>query len=273
MVAVSSAADKRLVGLPVGEGAPVAHAVHAGIPVVARGREDMFGVTLADRRRQDRSGTAYPLMDGHFAIGALVVTGAPLGPEGPTEHRIQRLVLELGARLSAARAVHEAEQRAVLDPLTNLRNRRELERRMGARTEQAAPATLIYIDLDRFKILNDTLGHAAGDSALRHVAGILQGAVRDQDLAARIGGEEFAVWMPSTAMAVGVDVAERIRQAIETTMWRWNGTPYPLTASCGVAGFPESVTHVDNLRSAADAALYRAKQGGRNRVEKATAVD
>ncbi len=255
VVAVSTGADQRLMGLAVPDGTPAARAVSAAMPVVSYGEEDVFGVALADRRRQDRAGSAFPLTDGHFAIGTLVVTGAPLEP--------------LGSRLAAARAVHEAEQRAVVDPLTGLRNRRELDRQLSRhlRFEQPPQVTLIYLDLDRFKVLNDTLGHAAGDAALRHVAGILLAAVRDQDLAARIGGEEFAIWMAHTPLLRGLEVAERIRLAIETTVWRWNGTPYALTASCGVAGFPESVGDVNNLRGAADAALYRAKQSGRNRVE------
>jgi diguanylate cyclase (GGDEF)-like protein len=272
VVAVSTMADQRLVGLLVPDGAPAARAIRDAVPVVSHGKEDVFGAALADRRRQDRMGTVYPLMDGHCAIGALVVTGAPIDPESPLAEQLPRLAEELGSRLAAARAVHEAEQRAVLDPLTGLRNRRELERQLSRRHGEVPPqVTLIYLDLDRFKALNDTLGHAAGDSALRHVAGILQAAIRDKDVAARIGGEEFAVWMPHTPLAQGLDVAERIRRAVETSEWHWNGTRHPFTASCGVAGYPESVADVDNLRSAADAALYRAKQAGRNRVEKAPA--
>src|SRR5206468_1448115 len=108
-------------------------------------------------------------------------------------------VAELGSRLPAARAIFEAEQRAVSDPLTGLRNRRELERALTMQGSKAPPiATLIYSDLDHFKKLNDTLGHAAGDAALRHIARILEGAVRDKDLVARIGGEGFAVGLPRT---------------------------------------------------------------------------
>src|SRR2546425_5701892 len=198
----------------------------------------------------------------------------PQLPAGtPVADHLQRLVAELGSRLPAARAIFEAEQRAVSDPLTGLRNRRELERALTLQGSKAPPiATLIYSDLDHFKKLNDTLGHAAGDAALRHVARILEGAVRDKDLVARIGGEEFAVWMPHTPMESGLEVAERIRATVESTQWRWSGEPYDLTISCGVASYPDSVTQVENLRSAADAALYRAKQGGRNRVEKAIAA-
>jgi diguanylate cyclase (GGDEF)-like protein len=272
VVAVSTAADKRLVGHRVPDGAPTARAVSAAVAVVSHGEEDVFGIDLADRRRRDRAGTALPLMDGNFAIGALVITGTPMDPESLVAEQLHRLVLELGGRLGAARAVHEAEQRAVVDALTGLRNRRELERQLSRHRhlEPIPPVTLLYFDLDRFKLLNDTLGHGAGDSALRHVAGLLQAAIRDQDLAARIGGEEFAVWMPNTLMAEGMEVAERIRRGVETMAWRWEGAPHPITVSCGVAAYPESVGDVGNLASAADAALYRAKQGGRNRVEKAT---
>ncbi|HXQ29199.1 MAG TPA: GGDEF domain-containing protein [Gemmatimonadales bacterium] len=272
VLAVSTAADRRLSGVRVPDSAAAARAIQTGVPVVSLGREDVFGLGLPDRR-SDRTGTAFPLLDGHFAIGALVVLGPPIEPDTPLSEQLQRLVMELGSRLAAARAVHEAEQRAVLDPLTGLRNRRELERMLSRHgsLEGPPPAALIYLDLDHFKQLNDALGHAAGDAALRHVGGILEEAIRDTDLAARIGGEEFAIWMPHAALSHALEVAERVRRSIVDTTWRWNGTPYPLATSGGVAGFPESVTEFANLRSAADAALYRAKQGGRNRVEKVAA--
>ena len=93
--------------------------------------------------------------------------------------------------------------------------------------------------------------------------------IRDKDLVARIGGEEFAVWMPHTPLASGLEVAERIRATVESTTWRWSGEAYPLTISCGVAAYPDTVRDLANLQGTADAALYAAKQGGRNRVERA----
>jgi len=96
--------------------------------------------------------------------------------------------------------------------------------------------------------------------------------VRDKDLVARIGGEEFAIWMPHAPLESGLEVAARIRATVESGAWRWGGEEYPLTISCGVASYPDTVTQVENLRSTADAALYRAKQSGRNRVEKAIAA-
>ena len=271
VLAVSTAADRRLAGITLSAEAPAHRAIQTGLPVVTQSSEDIFGPGVPERRRQERAGQAYPLMDGHFAIGALVLLGPAILPESPLAEQVGQLVSELGPRLAAARAVHEAEQRAVVDPLTGLRNRREFERQIESfKSKQQAgptePVTLVYADLDRFKALNDGLGHAAGDAALRHFASVLSKQIRDRDLVARIGGEEFAVWLPGTPLSEGMEVAERIRRAVETESWHWNGSRYPLTVSCGVAGYPESVGDVNNLRATADAALYRAKQEGRNRV-------
>jgi diguanylate cyclase (GGDEF)-like protein len=270
VVAVSGGVDARLANLPVPADAPVMRALQSGVPVAAQGADDIFGAAIPDRRKREREGTAYPLRDGHFVIGALVITGPPVPPTGSGGDPLQRLVAELGPRLAAARAVHEAEQRAVRDPLTGLSNRREFDRKFAVSGgKPQGCVTLVFVDIDHFKVLNDTLGHQAGDAALRHVADILHQAVRDNDLVARIGGEEFALWMPHTPLAVGAEVAERIRATVESTRWRWSGEAHPLTISCGVATYPDTVGDVDNLRSSADAALYRAKQAGRNRVEKA----
>ena len=271
---VSKGADQRLAGLPLAAQAPAARAITAGVPIVSNRGEDVFGPGMPERRRSERAGTAYPLADGNMVIGALVLLGAPLDPEAPLIEHMGTLVAELGPRLAAARAVHDAEQRAIRDPLTGLCNRREFERAFmeygGATGRPTSPTTLIYVDLDHFKKLNDTLGHAAGDAALKHVAYLLEAAVRDGDVVARIGGEEFAVWLPHTPIGPGMEVAERIRESIAGSTWMWRSSPYIVTTSCGVAAYPDPIGDLMNLRGAADAALYRAKQAGRNRVERAT---
>lgn len=270
IVAVSGAADRRLGGAQLAAESPVVRAIATGVPVATRGAEDVFGPGVPERRRSERAGTAYPLTDGANVVGALVLLGPPLDPDTPLLDDLSPLITDLGPRLAAARAVHDAERRAVVDPLTGLRNRRELERAMTAYGPRSPePASLVYIDLDHFKRLNDTLGHPAGDAALKHVARLLEAAVRDGDVVARIGGEEFAVWLPRTPLREGVDVAERIRRSVAEKPLTWSGSVYPLTTSCGIASYPE-IGDLLNLPAAADAALYRAKQAGRNRVEKAT---
>ncbi len=272
IVAVSGAADRRLAGVALGPDSAVARAIASGLPVATRGVEDVFGPGVPERRRSERAGTAYPLLDGSMAVGAFVLLGPPLEPDAPLLEDLSPLLTDLGPRLAAARAVHDAERRAVVDPLTGLRNRREFEGALSTSARgSSTQATLIYVDLDHFKKLNDTLGHPAGDAALKHVARLLEAAVRDGDLVARIGGEEFAVWLPRTGLREGLEVAERIRRSVAEKPLTWSGSVYPLTTSCGIASCPELVGDVLNLPAAADAALYRAKQAGRNRVEKATA--
>jgi len=269
IVAVSGAADRRLAGVQLSIDSPVARAIATGIPVATRGAEDVFGPGVPERRRSERAGTAYPLLDGAIVVGAFVVLGPPFDADAPALDDLSPLLNDLGPRLAAARAVHDAERRAVVDPLTGLRNRREFERVLSDARSGKDGATLIYVDLDHFKKLNDTLGHPAGDAALKHVARLLEAAVRTGDLVARIGGEEFAVWLPRTPLREGIEVAERIRRTVADKPLTWSSSVYPLTTSCGIASYPELVGNVLNLQAAADAALYRAKELGRNRVEKA----
>jgi diguanylate cyclase (GGDEF)-like protein len=183
-------------------------------------------------------------------------------------------ITSAGPRIVKAREADLHQSRATIDPLTGLPNRRGFDETFKLLTKDEAlgrapkEGALIYADVDRFKTLNDTLGHPAGDAALLHFARIIQQQIRTGDVAARIGGEEFAVWLPKTRLELGVRIAERIRLKLETTAWNWQGRPWPLSASFGVAGCPETSTSVGNLPAQADSALYVAKRNGRNRVER-----
>jgi two-component system cell cycle response regulator len=161
---------------------------------------------------------------------------------------------------------------AQTDPLTKVLNRRALTDRLGAEMERVrrydSALSLLLIDLDHFKSINDTYGHLAGDDVLSEVAITLQRGVRAVDVVARYGGEEFVVVLPETGSPGAAAFAERLRETIESqTFLQQRGVPIRLTSSIGVATFPGfGVESVDDLFAAADQALYRAKAEGRNRV-------
>jgi two-component system cell cycle response regulator len=164
------------------------------------------------------------------------------------------------------------EALAHIDPLTDVLNRRALAERLAAEMERArryaSTVTLLMIDLDHFKRVNDTHGHLVGDDVLMEAAMLLQNAVRSVDVVARYGGEEFVIVLPETTEEGAVAFAERIRERIEDQGFQVaDGLMLHLTASIGVATFPSArVASVEDLFARADEALYRAKAEGRNRV-------
>ncbi len=157
------------------------------------------------------------------------------------------------------------------DPLTQVLNRRALTTRLSAEMERArryqAVLTMLMLDLDHFKVVNDTHGHLVGDDVLRTVAGFLQSAIRSVDIVARYGGEEFVVVLPETGFAGGMVFAERVLAQIARHPFGATHGPLSITASVGIAVYPgEGIGSVEDLFARADEALYRAKAGGRNRV-------
>lgn len=159
---------------------------------------------------------------------------------------------------------------AVTDELTGLANRRrfmevvELELKRAERFQ--SPLGLLLVDLDDFKLVNDRFGHGTGDEVLRALSDVFRESLRDVDLAARLGGEEFAVLLPETDYAGAAGVAERLRASLASLELETPaGVPFRVTASFGVGVYPEAQS-VDELLRTADAALYRAKDEGKNRV-------
>ena len=173
-------------------------------------------------------------------------------------------------------SLHETvERQAVTDELTGLANVRAftsfLDREIERRRRFDHPVGLVMIDLDDFKRVNDTYGHQQGDEVLAHVAWVLREASRDLDMVVRYGGEELAVVLPQTDGSGAAQLAERMRRAIESLhvpRVGQSGT-IEVTASFGVASVPENGLDRNELIAAADAALYAAKAGGKNRVERA----
>jgi two-component system cell cycle response regulator len=166
---------------------------------------------------------------------------------------------------------------ATTDSLTQLTNRRRFEDQFVRLVEQSVkagrPLSMLIIDIDHFKSVNDTYGHLAGDKVLVEFGRRLRGAVRDVDLAARFGGEEFVVAMPEADRATGYQVAERLREILSTDPFRVDESadPISITVSVGVAALAGPADTARDLLARADAALYRAKRHGRNRVAEAAA--
>ena len=179
---------------------------------------------------------------------------------------LQDELLEKNAQLEAL---------SVTDPLTGLANRRQLMTRLTEEVDRArrykTPLSVVMVDIDHFKQVNDAHGHAMGDEVLRNIGAMLKAKVRSTDLAARYGGEELTLVLPHTDLPAAIQVAENLRQGIADLEHRLDDITLTKTASMGIAtreGQNEAPSAEDLLK-VADEALYRAKQKGRNRVEAA----
>ena len=169
------------------------------------------------------------------------------------------------------------EEIATTDSLTNIANlrsfRSSLEEEFNRSLRYGDPMSVLMADLDRFKDINDTYGHPRGDAVLKETAEIMLNVMRKVDLVARYGGEEFVVIMPHTDLDGAARAAERVRSAIEARHFKGLPAAGSITVSIGVTTLVEGIeTNMDRMVQMADEALYRAKQKGRNRVEKADAL-
>ncbi len=173
-------------------------------------------------------------------------------------------------------SLHETVQRqAVTDELTGLYNHRRFQEALASELERSKrfeqDMSLVMLDIDNFKSINDTYGHQQGDRVLREVARILRENSREIDAPARYGGEELAVVLPQTDQNGAFNLAERVRAGIEELRLPLldGGGTMSVTASLGVASLAGSAADADELVAAADAALYRAKRGGKNQTIRA----
>lgn len=180
----------------------------------------------------------------------------------------QRLTLRILARQVISQL--EINLQAMRDPLTGLYNRRQLEESLQREVTLSAgsgtPIGIMAIDVDHFKSVNDSLGHEAGDKALRAMADELMACVREEDISCRVGGEEFAVVLPGADRATLRERAEATRRRIEQATLHAGPHVLRMTVSIGLAVYPDHGENKADLLRAADAALYRAKAEGRNRV-------
>lgn len=172
---------------------------------------------------------------------------------------------------------HLLSYHATHDVLTELLNRREFEKRLGNLVaNKRAPEiqhVLCMLDLDRFKIVNDACGHAAGDKLLRQLAYQLKGKMRKSDILARLGGDEFGALLENCSLDHAWQIAEELRQTVHDFTFQWEGVNFKVGVSIGMVQVVPGAANAENFMKAADAACYAAKEGGRNRVNVATVTD
>lgn len=258
------------------------HEVPWDLAILDRRLPDMDGVVLCHEIKSDAAfKTRYVIMLTGESEQEDKVQGLDLGADDYITKPFQSG--ELLARIRAAKRIVDLQKElvesnkrlemlSITDGLTKLYNHRyfqdELARAFEESQRYQRPLSLAIVDLDFFKKVNDTYGHAVGDEVLKAVSHMFQQSIRATDLAARYGGEEFAVMMPETDLADALIFAEKIRAMIESTAIQSQAGPLSVTVSIGVSTIPHTHIHLaKELVVAADKALYRAKKNGRNQVQ------
>jgi diguanylate cyclase (GGDEF)-like protein len=252
--------------------------------LVGRACRDRVSLVLEDARPATSDSCPYggpprpigslvivPIKNDRHTIGAVVLEGIEPGDVAQHESRsIGLLAAVVRGPLESVWEIEEVSRRARTDPLTGLANRRHFEeqlRRVLAETDRfGGCCSLIVLDIDHFKQVNDRYGHEGGDAVLRHVAQLMGDAIRTVDVCTRYGGEEIAVLLPQTTGEAALEVAERLRLTLAERPASHAHKALPITASFGVASYPSPVPYGDWLFPAADKALYDAKAAGRNCV-------
>lgn len=230
-------------------------------------RDDRYVLTAPDVRSE----IALPLVTGGTPVGVLLVSSPHVGAFGPDDEQALSLFAdELSTAIANARAYDAQREAALRDDRTGLYNHRYfrevLERELANAERHRTPLSLLLIDLDDLKGINDRYGHDVGDAVIERIAMLMTRERRRTDVAARIGGEEFALLLPETARADALEIAERLRADAALEMVALSGVTIGFTFSVGVATFPDSAGDAASLRRAADIAMYEAKRGGRDRV-------
>lgn len=192
----------------------------------------------------------------------------------PISYYIQLQSLELSKANKALQLANdrleqdhkEAMERASLDAMTNVFNRMAFVREVETRSHSASQGVMLMLDADNFKKINDKYGHAAGDLALKRMSEVMKSSTREHDIIGRLGGEEFGIYLPEADLERGQQVAERIRQTVESVVLTTEeGISFGVTISAG-ASFTTDRIDVEKLMRLADACLYAAKDAGRNQV-------
>ncbi|WP_136475058.1 EAL domain-containing protein [Pseudomonas sp. DG56-2] len=198
---------------------------------------------------------------------SVTLVGAPIMAEG----QISGTVLVLHDMTQERQYIANLSWQATHDALTGLANRREfeyrLEQALNALARKPARHALMFLDLDQFKLVNDTCGHAAGDELLRHICAVLQAGLREGDTLARLGGDEFGILLENCGHEQAERIAESLRQAVQNLHFVWKNRPFMTTVSIGLVHVSQAPVTLEASLRAADMACYMAKEKGRNRVQ------
>lgn len=226
----------------------------------------LFGI-LARRLRQEHANDPKALAESLITLQKIVTVDATLAVETYYHATMRRLEDSLRQLTATQKSLEEL---ARLDGLTRVNNRMYLmtclENEMQRSQRFRRPFTLLFLDIDHFKVINDAFGHSAGDSVLKQVVQAVRSVIRPVDLIGRFGGEEFLVGLVETDEATARQVAERIRLKVAHTPFRSDSSQVALTVSIGLASLASSTERVEDLVNRADHALYQAKQAGRDQV-------
>lgn len=198
---------------------------------------------------------------------SVTLVGSPIHTTG----KVSGTVLVLHDMTQERQYIANLSWQATHDALTGLANRREfefrLEQTLHQLSRQPARHALMFLDLDQFKLVNDTCGHAAGDELLRHICALLQSGLREGDTLARLGGDEFGILLENCTAEASEKIAENLRQTVQNLHFVWKGRPFVTTVSVGLVHITQSPATLESLLRAADMACYMAKEKGRNRVQ------
>jgi diguanylate cyclase (GGDEF)-like protein len=242
----------------------------------------------ADLRRDTRvegacgAVVAIPLRGRARTVGAVVILERAAAAAEPRIASLADLLITAlegpAVALDNALALQRAEALSVTDDLTQLYNSRYLNQVLRREVKRASrsgrPLSLLFIDLDGFKAVNDTHGHLAGSAALVEAAGVIRRSARETDVVARFGGDEFALILPDTGSEGAAAVGDRVRERIdEYSFLASKGLDIHMTVSVGVATLPDVAASAEELVSAADVAMYRVKESGKNNVFIARGAD
>jgi diguanylate cyclase (GGDEF)-like protein len=269
-IAAETLALLRDLGLPLRD--PFARGPSPAAEVLARGDEAAITERLAQAVRSvyglSRTLTV-PLRSGSGIAGSITLSRRDREPWSDATRRVLRgAAVETAAALERVDSYHAVEAQAATDQLTGLPNRRYFDEFCGllARRRRVDDAiAVLMIDIDRFKRLNDTYGHPTGDEVLRAVGGAIAATVREEDVPARVGGEEFAVLLRNPGPGVAAEVGERVRQSVRDLDLSVHGVP-GISVSVGVAASAGGDEPIPTIVERADRALLEAKRAGRDRV-------